>query len=320
MNCPPEVRLLPLLAALSLSLVAGTGCGTWGESPLEDCGAAADADTLETPGKAELATTRLNCYRELMGVPSVALDSRLSAAAEAHAAYLHSHGGLGHTEAPSLEGYTGANPSQRAIAAGYPHDPGVGSIAEVVAFRDGGIDPEFAVDHWMGTVYHRAPLTVPLQEAVGYGQVGIFSVLLVATPWETSSNAADYELAVYPVPEQPGIPQLFDSDREFPDPAPQVGEVGYPISISFLADDYQSDENLYGLFVDAEATWLRDDRGRDVPVAILEPHSDVNLNRSVFLLADSPLRPHSSYTARISGSVAGQPFDEAWTFTTAQSE
>jgi len=311
---------MPLLTALSLSLAAGTGCVAWGESPVEDCSAAVEADALELPGEAEFATTRLNCYRELMGIPSVALDPRLSAAAEAHAAYLHSHGGLGHTQSPSLEGYTGASPSQRALAEGYPHDPGTGSIAEVVAYRDGGIDPEFAIDHWMGTVYHRAPLTVPRQEAVGYGQVGIYSVLLVATPWETSEDAVDYEFAVYPVPEQPGIPQLFDSDREFPDPAPQVGEVGYPISISFLADSYESDQNLYGVHVDAEATWLRDDRGRDVPIAVLEPHSDENLSRSVFLLTDSPLRPRSSYTARISGSVAGRTFDEAWTFTTARSE
>ena len=65
---------------------------------------------------------------------------------------------------------------------------------------------------------------------------------------------------IYPVDGQRDVPVDFDSDIEWPDPAPDHGVVGYPITLTVAATSATDGDNPYNLYV-LDAT-LTDDSGR----------------------------------------------------------
>lgn len=100
---------------------------------------------------------QVNAVRLAAGLPALAEDPRLAAAAALHAAYLDRHrpassapaGISAHLQRPGDEGFSGATPDQRALAAGYPHRV----VRENVSI--GYPDADSAMSDLMGAIYHR---------------------------------------------------------------------------------------------------------------------------------------------------------------------
>ena len=256
---------------------------------------------------------RLNCHRTLAGLSTVRLDPLLSRAAQSHADYMLATGEYGHEQSDGGHAqWTGGDVLARAAAAGYDLDSTTTQLAEVIGFRSEGADAVFAVDNWINTVYHREPLLVPGLAAVGVGQAGIYDVMELVAPW----SDPEVELATYPARGQSDVPTTFDSDAESPDPMPDSGLVGAPITVSVLADGWASDADPYALQIDPTRTSLRTTGGVDVPAVHLEPGVDPWLMRMVALIPEEPLAAGTTYEVAVGLWVDGVARDVSWAFAT----
>ncbi len=320
------IRLLTLGIAACLAL---TGCdllfGT-GEDPLgldddDDNGsssrfAALDAtcDSLALAGDGDPAATdeqlemaeRLNCYRQVAGITEAELHPILSQAAQSHADYAAANDEFSHGESNTEhEHYTGNTARDRIIAAGWPYDSFVETVAEVMTRQQGGASPTRAVDKWMESVYHRAPLMIPELTAIGAGAAGTFDVMNTVSPWA----AAEARFARYPAAGQEDVTTAWDSDWEIPDPAPDQGDIGLPVTLSTISGPAGG-----GLIV--ESTSLTGPDGA-VPFRQLDPANDGLLMRTVALVPTEVYAAGATYDVHITGTLDGVAFDEAWSFTTA---
>ena len=303
-----------------IAAVFWCGCGGF-EGPPEPQGSGCDATSIDlteelTSSSAE-ALLQVSCYRQRMGMNIPALNAALSEAAQLHAEYLDSTGEWGHLEEDtSIDSYRAATPGERATAAGFPIDDNAQSISELLGFHSTGSDPSDAVDLWFDTVYHRPPMAIPELEAVGFGSAGIYDVLLVVSPWEADFEEPDFLVARYPVSGQDQVPRSFDTDREAPDPVDDRGEVGFPISLSFLDQSFVNPSDLYGITVEAQGARLTDSEGTEIPSTLFLPSEDEYLMRTLVLLPNTPLEPETSYDVTLRGSVGESEFDESWSFET----
>ncbi|MBL8858781.1 MAG: hypothetical protein JNL28_09770 [Planctomycetes bacterium] len=96
-------------------------------------------------------------------------------------------------------------------------------------------DYKEGIDVWLGSFYHRLPLTDPGVLRLGWGSEGIYCVM------DMSSLAAPYDkpyVVLYPYDGQKDVPTAF-LGNELPDPVPEEGvdnvneaeKFGYPITI-----------------------------------------------------------------------------------------
>lgn len=280
-----------------------TGCfgpTEWTDVHLDDACPAVTPYEGATVAGAE-ALERTACVRALAGLDEPSLDPTLDEAAQAHAVYMRTHDELGHIETAGEEGYTGDAVWDRIAAAGWTQDVGV-SISEVVAH---GVGPADAVDLWVDSVYHREPFTTPDWIAAGFGIEGHYSAMAFVAFYPQSADAA----FVYPVNGQIGVPTTFDSDTESPDPAPDHGLVGYPITVTVGSVAAQSDVRL----LRAE---LRGPSGA-VDTLAMDPSSDDALTNMVAVVPVAPLEPSAAYDAELRVEWAGGTQDIAIHFETA---
>lgn len=256
---------------------------------------------------------RLNCYRNLLGLPTVRMHPALNAAARAHAAYMDTNDSYGHQETdPSAPGFTGEWVADRALAAGYAWDATLDDVEEVVAVSTEGADAARSIDRWIDTVYHRVPLAQPEIVEVGLGQAGDFDVLVVVAPWEPPGTL---RRLAFPADGQFGVPTSFDSDLESPDPSP-LGVVGYPLSVTVQGPWTGPFEDPHTLRLAPATSSLT---GPDGPVSfvVLDPSNDASLREFAFLLPDAPLAAGASYDMVLSGTAEGVEFRIESTFETA---
>lgn len=104
------------------------------------------------------AADAVNDLRTAAGLPPLTPSAALSEAAARHTGYLDRHhdpsaarpaGDSAHRQQPGLEGFTGASPADRAMAAGYPHR----EVLENVSI--GYADLDAALEGLMSALYHR---------------------------------------------------------------------------------------------------------------------------------------------------------------------
>ena len=123
----------------------------------------------------------INRLREKVGLESLRLDQKLGKAAERHANYLDINRPAGsvnraisaHAESPYLLGYSGTEPADRAVAAGYKHK----GVRENVSA--GYQDAKAAVDGLMGAIYHRLVFLDPSLTEAGEGVKGTTHVFVL---------------------------------------------------------------------------------------------------------------------------------------------
>jgi len=270
-----------------------------------------DACGTDDPGYASpsddalVAIERTNCYRNLMGIEQGRLDSRLDQAAQAHADYMATNGLITHTEDAASPGFTGENAWDRADAAGYT---GWQGIMEVVSY---GVGPAAAIDLWMDSVYHRVPFTLPAWDAAGFGYAGSYAAMTFAFPFPGDRE----DVVAYPVDGLQDVPPAFDSDTESPDPAPALGTVGYPVTVTVGTTSGTWSSNPYDLTLESGTL-----TGPDGEVAALpmDPAGDATLTFTATLLPEQPLQPETAYDAELVVVWSGGRRTVDVTFTTGQ--
>lgn len=166
-------------------------------------------------GAGQDALARLNGIRQEADLDPVELEPELSAGAALHAAYLELHPDQkiawpdAHEEYPESEGFT-------------PTGAWAGAHS-VIAFNGA----RTAIDEWMGTFYHRVPLTHPGLLRIGVGVAGETTVLDCTS---LSDPTGGYE-GHYPFDGQRDVPLRFVP--ELPNPIPEREDqrsLGYPIT------------------------------------------------------------------------------------------
>src|SRR3989344_3252622 len=244
----------------------------------------------------EKVVDRINFYRKIAGLDSVALDPEISKACKAHADYMVmnnitslTHGLMVHDEDPKLPGYT----KEGAQA---------GSLG-TISF----IEPLSCVDELMGTFYHRPSLIDPRSKEIGVGYVnnkahrssyqysGWFVVICLRKPGKPLPKlTAEKLLVIYPAPNQKDVPTRFT--RELPNPleSDEDGRAGFPITLTWYT-------NYVPKFVSAE---LKDRRNKNVELLISSPENPLNAEGkdepTICLIPKDPLKGNTTYTVNVS--------------------
>jgi len=283
-------------------LLLTIGCGT--DDKLEDVTLLCTDDLgYETPPPdSARGLDRANCYRTAMGLEPGVLSRALDEASQAHAEYMNGANTMTHQELPIRGGFTGEWVWDRVESVGY--DCCIGRmVSEVVSY---GYDPAGAVDGWVQSVYHRAPFTMPHWTEVGFGQSGDYSSMTFITPYPGHARLA----VIYPYDGQVDVPPTFNSDWESPDPAPGLGVVGTPITVTVADTEVVWDEfNPYDLRL-IEAS-LTGPGGEQVDVLLSDPGDDEALSHMAVMLPTAPLQSGAEYSAVMTVQWA----DEQETFT-----
>ena len=291
-----------------LAWIFGPGCASSKDSNLELGECTLDAGYADPSPQALSALNVSNCYRELMGLKPGSLDPKLDKASLAHAKYMSGEDAIGHQETIGRPGFTGEWVWDRIVEAGYDYRPGT-MVLEVVSE---GHEPVEAVDSWMNSVYHRKPFTLPAWNAVGFGHSGAYSSMAFSAERPGGIRMA----VIYPANGQVGVNPRFDSDSEMPDPAPDHGVVGAPITVT-VSDEaiIGPDSNPYALqLVEAE---LRRVDGDVVSILTSDPTQDGELKQMAVMLPLDPLEPETQYVATVTVEWSGRTEVLATSFTTA---
>ena len=243
-----------------------------------------------------------------MGIDQGRLDADLDDASQIHADYMALHDTLTHYEDPTDDLFTGEWVWDRMETAGYPVAPGQ-SWAEVVSW---GTTPTEAIDMWIGSVYHRIPYTIPNWIDAGFGQNDLFSSMSFVTPYPGGPRTA----VMYPVHGQRDVPTSFNSDTEWPDPAPDHGVVGYPITVTAVANSVGTDSNNpYDIEI-LDAVLIGPD-GDEVDCLLSDPSTDDHLYVMATMLPLAQLEAGAQYTAIMTIEWDGAEEDFEATFFTA---
>lgn len=279
----PAARVAGLvIACLVVSLV-------WLPQP-----AAAD----DTSQRARVALMRVNAARAEAGSGPLALDDAITRATLAHAQYIVQNGGtLVHEQVPGRPGFTAVEFWDRMTLAGYTGEP----RGEVIDFYN---EPAVALDALLATPYHRHPLIDPTVSVMGFGsaQLGGKTSAVV----NTGGRAGSPRLVHYPGRNAVGVPTSWDG-LEIPNPLPEgaKGPVGFTISLVMGGD----------ATLQVSSATLRGPGGALVPVYQVPQRSNLS---AYAVIPAAPLAESTTYTAHFVGTANGVPFDERWSFTTAQ--
>ncbi len=243
-------RLAPLVPAVLLLAACGSSGGDKAvpPPPVDETPNVTTARTATNDIRlAELLALRDQCGGA--DLPTVTTTEYLITAAVRHAGwqalYDQKHGGasLNHYEEESedLPLYTNWHPAQRIIDAGGPNIPMAEDIASMSDDRTMGF-------LW-NTVYHRLPMAMHLYTLMGYGDLALARseypgvAFPAVSPWDNTSDNG-YATIDWHGPETPtitfsywpgagliGVPYVFSSDSEMPDPVPGQDDVGPPLHL-----------------------------------------------------------------------------------------
>ena len=248
----------------------------------------------------------VNTIRVQAGLAPVQLDQNLTNSAQSHSFYWLFNNvastvqGLGiHQETSGLLGFSGATPSAREAAFGYSQP----WIAEDITHRSG---VSAAIYDWLNSVFHRFPLLRPDLRVIGYAQTEVGSITMqdMEFGYTPPGSAAP---VIYPAAGQTQVPAMF-VDNELPDPVPagKPRTTGYPVTVTFAMGDTASTSSFT----------LAGPDGVPLTAYVLPPSTDTE--NSASLLPAAPLKPATTYTAHITGTVDGRGYDRSWSFTTAR--
>jgi uncharacterized protein YkwD len=239
----------------------------------------------------------VNRYRALAGVAAIGVDASLGAGCVEHADYLwqnrgrHEVAGLrAHDQVASLPGAT----------------PAGARCGKAAVIHFAARSTSAAIDAWMGTLYHRAPIVSPYVDRIGIGAAGAerkavamtFAIRRVQHAWPVA----------FPADGQRDVPTDFVP--EVPDPIPGDGAAGYPFTLQFPTDEP---------VVDVTAT-LVDGDGNAVAFYLSSPERPASAGHAqrglVGVIPQHPLRAGSRYTVSVAATWRGHRGVWSSTFTT----
>jgi Cysteine-rich secretory protein family len=262
--------------------------------------------TSVLPAKAEppdeQALRLVNRYRELAGLTAVKLDRSLSAGCMEHANYMVQNQG---TDAMAgLNAHT-----QRSNAPG-ASDAGA-ACAKAADLFVGVSDLGVAIDGWMAGMYHRRPMLDPQLERVGIGYARLPDGMLTAALRYENFRRRDGKNGnwpvAYPADKQADVP--LDYGAETPNPIPDHGTGGYPITLQFPPFDK----------VTGVSAKLTDVMGNSVDSFVSDPeHPATSFGQfgMICLIPKQSLQAQQAYAVWIEATWKGKQGTWTWRFTT----
>ena len=257
----------------------------------------------------QTALGRVNFYRQKVGVAPCTLNPALVQAAQAHADYFRQNAPLAdpHGETAGKPGFTGADFFARTATAGYIKSDSTNENVTYLA------DPVAAVDSFMATINHRAPILDPTYPDIGFGMATtpdgkspIFVIDFGLPSWKDTFQPA---FVAWPPDGFTSFPT--SSGREGPDPFAAFGAkfpIGNPITLQ-----YRGGEITY----DATKFALTDQNGQPVPIYPLPKLTMFATRQTAGFASQTPLRPDTTYTATLGYTVPGRsPQLRTWRFST----
>jgi hypothetical protein len=289
-------------------------------------------DEVAPPSYPEGSTERavfdiLNTARAKGNFGLLAQDTRLDAAAAAHARYLalNPRRGLTHHESADGLGFTGETPMARARAAGFSPATSVESLST-------GATVSTCLG-LLNTVYHLGMLTIGATH-VGIGvHARSGCVIDIHLPLHNRRMQVRKggTVGVYPYPGQVGVPTGYLPETETPRPPLDAGvhEVGPPILVDVTSEDtgvLRASDIVLSRFALTEAASEQPVAATVLPSVDVSATADAGLdqradaavvsNGHVFLVATRPLKPATTYAVDFEGSVKGITVGRRWHFTT----
>lgn len=244
------------------------------------------------------ALERVNQYRAWAGLSAVRIDPVLSKGCMEHAQYMLKNRGTdamvgleAHTQRPDLPGASVAGAKCGKAADLFP---GVANL-------------ELAIDGWMGGIYHRRPVLDPGLTTIGVGYAALPDGSLMAALMFGDSKDDQPKAVPYPAPNMKGVP--LEYANEVPNPIPNQGKGGYPITLQFPPFD-----KVTGV----KAT-LSDAKDTKVPFHLSDPeHPATSFGQYgvVSVIPKRTLAPETRYTVSIDATWKGTKKTWTWSFTT----
>ena len=267
----------------------------------------------------DIATDGFNWinYRRVQAglLPALQRNPLIDRAAQGHSEYQVIHG-IAHEQVRGLRGFTGTEVRERLATAGYTVAPPY-NFGEVIA-RAGSTSGVYLAEELVSAIYHRFVILEPVFNeggsgaAVSTGDDAYFTVDFGANNG-TAAGLGAGKLVSYPFAGQTGVPAVFLSNNESPDPVPNVNEVGYPISV-------HADTAPYGAnIVTVQSFSVRPRGGNDLPVLLLTADTDKQRETPLWAAAIIPLqvlRFGTTYDVTFIGAVGGVALTRTWSFTT----
>lgn len=253
----------------------------------------------------------LNARRAEVGLPVIAEDESVAAAAAEHAHYLELNRASGHDEFGGKPGFTGIDVTSRVRL----HTESVGA-SEVLAVYGGPRAPDLPIEEIFDSPYHRGAIFFDWQRG-GEGIAVGNSAVTVVDFSDIAPSLKETELVAYPFDGDATSPTSW-VNTEVPDPMGGQSQyrgqtLGYPITLS-------GGPNAH---IELEEFDLRDARGKKVAchIAALTP---ADAARSTGICTPfEPLHSGMRYSVHATGhltqtyGISHAPFDVTWSFTTA---
>lgn len=251
----------------------------------------------------------LNAIRSKMGIPLLQRNSALDTAARYHAQYILLNNDVSHDENPGRPYFYAKTPLERVQKTNY-NEGQTFTTGEVLSYTEG--NPNESFDKLMRAIYHRFVMLDPVYTEVGMSQMqqNKASVLemALASRGETYKKAP-LKVSIYPLDKQTGIPYVFYTNEEVPNPMPGYERVGFPISIQTTAG-YPLETKTFVL--------IEKNTGSEVAGKYLIYGQDEHvLNSQLALVPFNPLKPGTTYVVTYVGYTKGVALNYKWEFTTA---
>jgi uncharacterized protein YkwD len=260
------------------------------------------------------ALERLNVFRQNAGMVAFSRNSLLDQSSQNHADYLAYNNTFSHYESNSNSSYyTGYEPSERIGAVGYSWQTTGENIS--AGNTQDGVD---SIEQLFAAIYHRFGFLTFSNNEVGVGftslagyayeNVYVYNMANQGNPNTTQSQ--NPEIVIWPSDHSTDVLPAFY--EESPDPLPDYGVSGYPVSIQFNSYYYSS--------TSVETFKLYDSSGNEVKnTRLLSSQTDPNNHMSPMHFALFPLERldyGKVYTAYVSYTADGVSGTKQWSFRT----
>ncbi|MDQ6963029.1 MAG: CAP domain-containing protein [Mariprofundaceae bacterium] len=321
-----ECQFLAMALLMSLSACSGGGGATTATpnttttttnttttnaavtSPAVTGGTTAVFAAVATPS---IATTRINFFRQLVGINPVTEDAALNQTAQNHVNYMINNNltQLVHTETAGLISFTGASPLDR-----YVQVRTTPFYDAYVAESIGSYSDQYAaVDQLINSVYHQLPLLHAYTSHVGVASVATAALDGTIIDVVKPVNTVAMPLYVYPADGYSSAP--IDFYGEIPDPlagSVVVGQVAGGV-MSMYAPSH--------VLVVSSASFTEVATGNVLVVETLDKNTDphaILTTESVFFIPHQKLKPLTQYQMSVQYSLdGGATLTRTWRFTTA---
>jgi uncharacterized protein YkwD len=318
MNKIHRVRHLALACTAAWALVAcggGGGGGNAGASNGTPSTGFSGQDASAPVATNNIATDGLNWInyrRSQIGMPALTHNGVIDVAAQGHSDYQRINNVVTHTQTVGKPGFTGVDLQHRLQAAGYTFS-GSNAIGEVISATSNG-SGFYMAEELITAIYHRFVIFEPVFKEIGAGAASTSANYNYFTADFVANNGYGTGLpagaiVTWPFNGQTQVPDDFNSDYEEPDPVPDRGVVGYPVSVH---------TNLTSKLTVQSFTIRAHGAGSDLATRLLVQGQDANTTTpSVAAIVPlAPLASATTYDVTFTGAVDGTPVTRSWSFTT----